>query len=1592
MARASMLAVMAGMSLNAQMAQAVSDPYVIGTNTGNCNVHISSETVGQDGSGRSVHVPLGESLGNGTTNALNIAFSTLSGSVNNDGLIFFGGLGNCDDNGFGFAAVSVFDSDVRGGIVNNNSITSSASAINIQFSDLGVSVNSPDTVVFENNGTISGDTLGVGFQSATIYGTITNNDLIQSQTGAALEFNSSSVLGNLINNGIVQSAGTDAIRISDTTVNGELFNSEFGQIHGGSEGSGIAVIGASSSVVGGIVNFGLIDGNRGIVIGGSQFTGSIQNGEAISGFSVLLTNGVIEGVEDGIAVYAEDFAGSIGNESLGRITGENGYGILVSNDSSSSSFNGNITNAIDGLIEGASGGVKVFTEDFNGNFDNDGTVQIIPSELITAASSNAAAVLFDVGELNGSVTNTGLIDGRFFSGASGLRILASGAVTGGIDNEGQILGDLHGAVVSAQTLENGFENHSFAEIRGNNGDGVIIDVFAGKSASLSAGTFSGGFLNDSNAVIAGEGAGGNGVSLYADLFDGNFVNHGSITGDTSSGIGVQIGNLGLESLSHTGMNWQGDYTNTSVITGGAAGTVISLDTWTGSVSNSGTYSGQLGVGVSADTWNGNFTNESGGVVTGTLYRGVDIEAGDWTGNFVNHGTINGGVSINGLVAALWVPCACIGFNDGGGSQSIPTFLPEAPGGLNWDGDFTNTATINDGVQIDADIWTGNFTNALNATIGNSGSAALIIGGGLELEVPYALIDWTGNFTNDGTISTADAGGGQISVNTFSGSFANSGTINGGGSASAGLAIYADLWTGNFTNEAGGSITGGLDGFTFEASTASGTFTNFGNISGGGTDTGWHFSAGSHTGDLINAVGGTLSAASNAWRVSVDDLDGNVRNHGAVTATDPTGVAVLLEGYTSPGGVYTGEFQNTGTITGGASGVGLRVLADIEGEVRNSGTISGGIAVDFSSAASGLTFTQTGAGADVIGEMRLNNFYTDDIIFEDGSLHGAIFGGEDGDDTVRVNAGPSDTFAFTYDVNNIGSFSAQGGTTLLGAMAAGVDGPGMSMTTAALTVNSGATLYLDDDTVVDTHGLDLLNGSTLTYFLTQNVNQHGIINVTLGEGFDLALNGEANLDGTIRAFLNDYPAFATSGLGSYLYDGVINYEPGMSNGSFDVAAYAGSVPLGFQYSVSAIVGTSGADILLLRTAFDELIDDPTANQAAIGGALEDACEGAPAGSALAEACAYIGFLSEDDVPPFYDDLNGNMHAQNQGLPFELGELLTQSITDRIQYGFSDGGCQVSGDSWCTRQYAALDNATVSDVRSAGDDPFGWLRSGTRQVGRTAAWGRYVGSWGENDGDANGRGTQAQTHGAALGFDHVVAENLLFGVAGLYSETSTDFETAPRDEADIETVQAGAYFSWGDSKLYLNGNATYIWHGFDTVREFIVGPDTIRALGDYDGSAFSAYGEVGQVIESEGFRLQPVISLSFIDSQTDGFSETGGDGLDLIVEESDTQSLRSSVGARFSYPFAWGQTRLVPEIRAAWRHEFLDVRQEFTASFSGAPLVDFTIIGSDKSRDTGTLGAGLTVPLGENTIIYADFDTAFSAETQTNTVALGLRTSW
>jgi uncharacterized protein with beta-barrel porin domain len=1158
-----------------------------------------------------------------------------------------------------------------------------------------------------------------------------------------------------------------------------------------------------------------------------------------------------------------------------------------------------------------------------------------------------------------------------------------------------------------------------------------------------------------SGTIGSTGAGTDGILVTADsTIGGGIANVGTIFSGTGTGDAIDIGlrsevfsgifNSGVIEGSHAGIDisdidadLRGGINNSGTIlshNGGVSGAAIFFtgDVFTGGITNSASIVGLSGAdGFHMAIGAGTFSE---GIVNSGLFagkNGIRITGGTFTGGILNNtgGTIQG----NGGVGAIWF---------------------EGKGGATFSGGITNKALIQgigtDGIHMDSGTLNGLILNDTAGTITVTGGDGIDIAGGSLVNgienrgkilagsataghtgiYIHGTATFAGGITNSGTVKAANTGI-LITNTSFAGGIHNTGLIQTDGVSGDGIHATSATFTGAINND--GTIDAAETGiFVNNATSFTGGLTNSGTVIARNAQGIW-IGGPSFTGDVVNT--GLVNAASDALHIATTLLTGNVTNDGSLIAAGTYGIYIGAttevtgdvtnggEGLIQAGvtGIYVfgtvdGAVTNNGiidptygmTIGGSASSVsntnyieatndGIRIIngGTIDNGIANSGTIIAGLnAINLSGegAATGVTQTNgllrgnsaTNGSGTVTTALRLDQTgteYVDTFTGKRGTVDGNIVGG--GSDNVDTNVSNGQTFAFMRGTaSGLSHFDGAGnGTVLLGAATRGVDGAGVMINTTDHMFFSGkGRLYLDDNTQVNLTGYYTQQvDRTVEFYLTSNTAQHG----------QIAAGGEGEfLDGHIAAFVNG-STFGGVGGDTFTY---ANVMLGTTNGTFTNASDI-EINNSLFFSGKANVFATHVDIVLHRGSFADALILPgmTQNETTMGNVLDDIYALGPgAGGYGTDFAALFDYLlslgnNPQDIASalaIYNELDGAEHAQLQQTtldilnPFNgfMGQRLDQAKTSQGGVGFAAFG----GGNQYAQAAAVMSDASPGMTR--GDSGF-------------SLWARGYGQTLRADGDPEAPGYDQNTGGAVGGVDLAIGQNSIIGAAAGWSTTDVDFKT-PGDKASVDSFQVGAYGSAGFGRFYLDAEVAGAFHDLSTTRFLNLPnpPGGMVAGADYNARSLAANGEFGAVWRSGNFIFQPNAGVMFTDVDTDAIIESGAGDFNLIIHDSSAQSLASSVGARFATQFRAGGMNIMPEISGAWRHEFDDDRQTFTAAFPDDPTSTFNIISSKINPDSALVEAGVTAGVTKNVEIFLNYNGLLNSDVDVHNGSAGLRATW
>jgi autotransporter-associated beta strand protein len=473
--------------------------------------------------------------------------------------------------------------------------------------------------------------------------------------------------------------------------------------------------------------------------------------------------------------------------------------------------------------------------------------------------------------------------------------------------------------------------------------------------------------------------------------------------------------------------------------------------------------------------------------------------------------------------------------------------------------------------------------------------------------------------------------------------------------------------------------------------------------------------------------------------------------------------------------------------------------------------------------------------------------------------------------------------------------------------------------------------------------------------TQNASgtlRIGVAGVTTGQHDLLAVNGHATLGGTIQ----------------FISLGGFNLQPGEQitfltakngvSGTFSNVQNGVGTGTIVQAQVTAL-----ANSVVLETTQGSFADTPgvatTPNEKAVAKALDSAA-GDPREAAL------FAFLNSQPLANLSHDLTLIAPTQISSInatAVSVGKVQIANIGQRLanirggSTGFSSTGFSINGGA-----------ASIGEGFAGVSGPEG--KSGPAVFAPTPdnRWGVFLTGLGEFtgvDSTPNAAGYDVDTGGFTFGVDYRLTPNFAIGLTGGYAHTTVNPDGGGR--IDVNGGKLGLYTTLFGNGLYLDSAVSGGPSGYNTHRAALQG----GANGSTDGADFNALVAGGYDWTSGNLSIGPTASFQFSYIGLNGFTETGSLA-PLKFPDQNTESERSAFGAKASYNWKISQVTVIPQINAAWQHEYGDTAYSVVSSFASGAGNSFTVTGPEIGRDSLLIGAGATVIWNERVSTYLYYD--------------------
>ncbi|MCC5810491.1 MAG: autotransporter outer membrane beta-barrel domain-containing protein [Ectothiorhodospiraceae bacterium] len=284
-------------------------------------------------------------------------------------------------------------------------------------------------------------------------------------------------------------------------------------------------------------------------------------------------------------------------------------------------------------------------------------------------------------------------------------------------------------------------------------------------------------------------------------------------------------------------------------------------------------------------------------------------------------------------------------------------------------------------------------------------------------------------------------------------------------------------------------------------------------------------------------------------------------------------------------------------------------------------------------------------------------------------------------------------------------------------------------------------------------------------------------------------------------------------------------------------------------------------------------------------------------------------------------------------------------------------------------------------------FGAPRGGGASADLAGRWSGFVNlSFGQSKRDPTDRENayDADQYGLTAGLDYRVSDALVTGATVSFSRAELDFDASRSIVGGGMKSNAYAlsgYALFDRDAYYVNAIVTLGYMDLDLTR-LITYPSNNPNVPDTDQTARSSTSGTqlllglggGYNIDLQPLTISPFARLDVLRIDMDGYREGNAGPFNLRVDKQRIESTRSSLGVEGSYPVAVPFGVLIPQLGAAWHHEFQTDRMEVESRFVDDPgSVTFVAAGDRPDRNFYSLTASLTAILPHGIQTFAQAET-------------------
>ncbi|WP_044560685.1 autotransporter domain-containing protein, partial [Azospirillum sp. B4] len=254
---------------------------------------------------------------------------------------------------------------------------------------------------------------------------------------------------------------------------------------------------------------------------------------------------------------------------------------------------------------------------------------------------------------------------------------------------------------------------------------------------------------------------------------------------------------------------------------------------------------------------------------------------------------------------------------------------------------------------------------------------------------------------------------------------------------------------------------------------------------------------------------------------------------------------------------------------------------------------------------------------------------------------------------------------------------------------------------------------------------------------------------------------------------------------------------------------------------------------------------------------------------------------------------------------------------------------------------------------------------------AIWGEILGGGALRGNSREAPGYRASSAGLVLGADWYANSEIMAGLAFSWlTSAAVGQGSSAGSLTRVGSYQLTAYTvwrpDWADQRLSVEEQAGVGYNHYDQ-RRWITFLGA-RANANYGGEQYLGKLTVGYDLPAQDFTLTPQVSLRAVRLTNHGYQERDAGVAGLAVDALVTSNLTQELGIKVDSRVRTGLGTLVPEVRVAWTHDYLNGPVATTGVLAGVSFASGT---AQVAADGLALGLGATLDQGDGLSLRLEY---------------------